>query len=161
MASRQGAPGPSFDVSFGYICKTLFQAFEAAGDREQADSYLGLAASAFSRVERQGARVSAETLAGALNGLGNVHSFRGESDAAVAAYRQAVALLPAYAYAWNDLFLELLNRANGGHFEPEAMDEALAGLRRTFVGVPGLDEEGVRSFERDLERLKAGSKGTG
>jgi tetratricopeptide (TPR) repeat protein len=127
MEVRVRAPGPSFDVQFGYVCKTLAQAFEAAGDSKQADHYMGLAAIAFTRVERQGATggISIDDLAGAVNGLGNTHSYRKESDEAIACYRRAVAILPQYAYAWHDLFLEYLTLANRGRFELGAMREAL------------------------------------
>lgn len=156
MGVRLRAPGPSFDVRFGYVCKTLAQAFEAAGDPKQADHYMGLAAIAFTRVEQQGATggISIDDLAGAVNGLGNVHSYRKESDEAIACYRRAVAILPRYAYAWHDLFLEYLTLAKRGRLELGAMREALSGLKRTGLHVPGIGKERITLFERELARVK-------
>jgi len=150
------APGPSFDILFGYVCKTLAQAFDAAGDVEQADQYMGLAAIAFTRVERRGTTegISISDLASAVNGLGNTHSYRRESDEAIACYRRAVAILPQYAYAWHDLFLEYLKLANRGHFEPDAMREALSGLKRTGLHAPGIGKERITLFESEVARVK-------
>lgn len=156
MGLRLRAPGPSFDVRFGFVCKTLAQAFDAADDPEQADYYMGLAASAFTRVERRGAAgaIPTDDLAGAMNGLGNAHSYRGESDEAIACYRRALAILPRYAYAWHDLFLEYLELANRGRFELGAMRQALSGLKRTGLHVPGIGLERITLFERELARLE-------
>lgn len=152
----RGEPGLSFDVRLGYVCKTLAQAFDAAGDRQNADYYMSLAASAFSSVERQtaGGAASAVDVAGALNGLGNVHSYRGESDEAIACYRRAVAILPDYAYAWHDLFLEYLTRAKRGRADLDALREALARLRETGLHVEGVGPERIAQLERELARLE-------
>jgi len=153
---RQRMPGPSFDVRLGYVYKNLAQAFDMAGNPEQADHYMGLAASAFTRVERTGANGAIPTvdLAGAVNGLGNAHSYRGESDQAIVCYKRAVAILPQYAYAWHDLFLEYLNRANRGRLELDAMREALTGLKRTGLRVPGIGQQRITQFESELARLE-------
>jgi hypothetical protein len=152
----RGAPGPPFDVRLGYVCKTLAQAFDEAGDHQNADHYMSLAASAFSSVERQptGNVASAVDIAGALNGLGNVHSYRGESDEAIACYRRAVAILPDYAYAWHDLFLEYLTRAQRGRVDLDALREALSRLKQTGLHVEGVGPERIAQFERELARLE-------
>jgi tetratricopeptide (TPR) repeat protein len=156
MSARSAAPGPSFDVALGYVYKTLAQAFDRAGDRKQADHYIGLAASEFTRVERRGAAgaIPIDDLAGAVNGLGNAYSYRGKSDEAIACYRRAVAILPQYAYAWHDLFLEYLYLANRGRFEREAMREALSGLKQAGFYVPGIGPERITLFRKELARLE-------
>src|SRR5262249_27775751 len=53
IGSGSHVAGPAFEVGFGYLFKNLADAFNEAGDRRQADRYMGLAASAFTRVERQ------------------------------------------------------------------------------------------------------------
>jgi len=153
---RERMPGPSFDVNLGYVYKNLAQAFDLAGNHEEADRYMGLAASAFTRVERTGADGAIPTvdLASAVNGLGNAHSYRGESDQAIVCYKRAVAILPQYAYAWHDLFLEYLNLAKRGRLELAAMREALDGMKRTGLQAPGIGQQRITLFETELARLE-------
>lgn len=162
MSLRKSAPGSSLDVRFGYVCKTLAQAFQASGDAAEADRYIGLAATSFSQLESLGATgaISVDLLAGAVNGLGNVHSFRNESDEAIACYQRAVAIMPDYAYAWHDLLLEYLNRANKGHVELAAMSKALAELKRTGINVPDIGPQRIELFEGELKRVEITSSRT-
>jgi tetratricopeptide (TPR) repeat protein len=154
--SGRTTPDAQFQIQLGYLHKTLAQAFEAAGSRNQADHHMALAASSFSYVQRQAqaGTVTTADLAGALNGLGNVHSYRGESAEAIACYREAVKILPDYAYAWHDLFLELLNLARRGQYQPQAMKEVLDRLRETGLHVQGVGPERIAAFEAELARLE-------
>jgi hypothetical protein len=153
---RHAVPSPAFNVQLGYLYKTLAQAYDATGDTKQADHYMGLAASAFSRVEREGiaGAISVGDVAGALNGLGNAHSYRGESDEAIVSYRRAVAILPAYAYAWHDLFLEYLTLARHGRPDFKAMHEVLSRLKETGMHTEGIGPERIAQFKRELVELK-------
>lgn len=147
-------PDAQFQLALGYLHKTIAQALEAAGKRPAADGHMALAASSFAYVEREAQEglVSTADLAGALNGLGNVHSFRGESRAAIACYRKAVGILPSYAYAWHDLLLELLAAAPRGPRDAAEMEQALEQLRRTSRGVAGIDAARIAWFEREVAR---------
>lgn len=84
-------------------------AWDAAGNRAEADHYPGLAYSAFLRVKDAGvgAGRSTEDIASALNGIGNVYQGRGQFDEALRYYRLAVEIEPHYGYAWHDMFSAL------------------------------------------------------
>lgn len=153
----RNTPDAQFQLQLGYLHKTLGQAFDAARNRPQADRHMALAASSFAYVQRQAqaGTVSTADLAGALNGLGNVHSYRGESTEAIACYREAVEILPDYAYAWHDLLLELLTEARRGRYEPAAMKEALERLRETGLRVQGVGAARIAQFEQELAALGA------
>jgi tetratricopeptide (TPR) repeat protein len=150
-------PDAQFQLALGYLHKTIAQALEAAGKRPAADGHMALAASSFAYVEREAQEglVATADLAGALNGLGNVHSFRGESQQAIACYRKAVAILPGYAYAWHDLLLELLAAARRGPHDAAAMKQALEQLRAAGGGVAGIDAARIAWFEREVSAVSA------
>jgi tetratricopeptide (TPR) repeat protein len=150
MALAEFSPGDiHLDLLLGYLYKDLAQAFEAPGDRRQADRYIELARSAFERVEA-GASDAADT-AGALNGIGNVYHQRGEPERAIPYYRRAVALVPSYGYAWHDLFAAYDLLARAGHPDLPAMREALRKLKTVAAGYPGIDmgqlEAALRQWE--------------
>jgi tetratricopeptide (TPR) repeat protein len=148
-ARGKGQPGPEFDVHLGYLYKASAQTFEAAGDSDQAQHHIGLAANLFSGVIQQGQAGTArvDDFASAVNGMGNVHAFRGEVDQAIADHRRAVAIAPNYAYAWHDLALQYVDLARHGRFDHEGMREAVAGLRTTGMNVEGLGPEPIEYFE--------------
>jgi len=161
MASRERhEPDARFQLQLGYLHKTIAQALDAAGKRADADGHMALAASSFAYVERQAKAgiVSTADLAGALNGLGNVHSHRGESAEAIECYRRAVGILPGYAYAWHDLLLELLAVARRGPHEPEELRQVLERLRATGRDAPGVGAERVAWFENEIAALAARAK---
>jgi tetratricopeptide (TPR) repeat protein len=152
-------PDAEFQLALGYLHKTIAQALDAAGKRAAADGHMALAASSFAYVERQAREgiVSTADLASALNGLGNVHGFRGESREALARYREAVRVLPGYAYAWHDLLLELLAAVPRGPGDAGEMHEALDQLRRTGRGVAGIDAARIAWFEREVAKATVGA----
>ena len=154
---RSHRPDARFQLQLAYLHKTMSEAFTRAGNRAQANRHIALAASSFTCVLHQGRKglISTADLAGAFNGLGNVHSQMGESAKAIAYYREAVRLLPDYAYAWHDLFLELLIEARRGHYDPPAMREALLRLRETGRRVKGIGKERIAQFEQELTALDA------
>ena len=154
---RSHTPDARFQLELAYLHKTVSEALIAAGNHAQASHHIALAASSFTCVLHQAQKglVSTAELAAALNGLGNVHSLLGESSEAIASYREAVHVLPDYAYAWHDLFLELLLEAKRGHYDPAGMREALQKLRETGLWVDGIGEERVAQFEHELIALEA------
>ena len=140
-------------VQLGYLYKTIAQAFDAAGDREQAERYLDLAASAFEDLRQHAASKTGLTtadLASVINGLGNVYAERGQLDRAIELYRAAVEMIPTYAYAWHDLFGALDGKARRGEVNVPAMREALAKVKATGAGQPGLSAEYLAGLEARL-----------
>ena len=157
MAARaKSRPGPEFDVHLGYLYKASAQISDAAGDTEQAQHHIGLAANLFSGVIQRGEAGTASVvdLANAVNGMGNVHSFCGQLEEAIADYRRAVAVAPNYAYAWHDLALTYVDLARSGRFDREGMREAVVGLKNTGMDVETLGPERIEFFEGELARLE-------
>jgi tetratricopeptide (TPR) repeat protein len=159
-------PGLNLDVQLGFLYKTIAQAFDAAGNRAEADHYLGLAYSAFLRVKEAGpgAGRSAQDIAGALNGIGNVYQGRGQFDEAVRYYRLAVEIEPRYGYAWHDMFSARDARARqGGPIDLATMREALAKVIETGAGLPGLGQDKIALLRGCLAHWEqaAGSPKTG
>jgi len=146
-------PGLNLDAQLGYLYKTIAQAWDAAGNRAEADHYLGLAYSAFLRVKDAGvgAGRSTEDIASALNGIGNVYQGRGQFDEALRYYRLAVEIEPRYGYAWHDMFSALDAQARrGGPIEVATMHEALAKVIETGAGLPGLGPDKIALLQSCL-----------
>ena len=93
-------------------------------------------------------------LADAVNGMGNVHSFCGQLEEAVADYRRAVAIAPNYAYAWHDLALTYVDLARSGRFDREGMREAVVGVKNTGMDVETQGPERIEYFVGELARLE-------
>ena len=154
-------PGLNLDGQLGYLYKTVAQAWDAAGNRAEADRYLGLAYSAFLRVKEAGAGPGrgTEDIAGALNGIGNVHQGRGEFDDAVRFYRLAVEIEPRYGYAWHDMFSARDEQARqGGPVDIATMREALAKVIETGTGIPGLGKDKIALLESCLQHWEAAAR---
>jgi tetratricopeptide (TPR) repeat protein len=146
-------PGLHLDAQLGYLYKTLAQAFDAAGDRTQADHYLDLALSAFQRVKDTGGDVT--DIASALNGVGNVYHARDELEKAIRYYRLALELEPRYAYAWHDLFGAADAMARKGTVDLETMRESLAKVIETGTGLPGLGNDKIAMLRSNLAYWEA------
>lgn len=100
-AARQTDPLDARALALrGFIAKTLAQIAEARQNPAEREKYYTEAARFF-----QHAVQLDPTDASAQNGLGNVQYAVGNLDAAIAAYSQAVALLPTYTAAHHDLAL--------------------------------------------------------
>jgi tetratricopeptide (TPR) repeat protein len=158
MALREGhEPDAQFQLQLGYLHKTIAQALDAQGKRADADRHMALAASSFAYVERQAksGAVSTADLAAALNGLGNVHSYRGESTEAIACYREAVKRLPDYVYAWHDLLLELLTAARSGAYDLREMKRVLEQVRAKGRNVAGIGAHRIAWFESEIGKVAA------
>ena len=105
----------------------------------------GLAAIAFTRVERQGMTggISIDDLAGAVTGLGKQ-------------VMPSVGVLGQNRYRPAVTSVEYLNLANRGRVELYPMREALSGLKRTGLHVPGYRERAYHAV-----RVRIGTSGTG
>jgi tetratricopeptide (TPR) repeat protein len=148
-------PGLHLDVQLGYLYKTLAQAFDASGHRAEADHYLALAYGVFLRIKETGAadQRSLDDIAGALNGIGNVHHGRDELEEAIRWYRRALEIEPRYAFAWHDLFAAADAIARkGGVVDLVTMREALAKVVETGAGLPGLGEDHIALLRRSLDQ---------
>ena len=140
----------------GYNYKTYAEAFRAKGDTANELRYLGLALDTFDKVKDDpGLNEKTKTeFAGAINGIGNIHHQIGLYREAIADYRQAVDLLPDYAYAWHDMFLAYFKLAEQGNIDLPAMRMALAKTKETGVGVQGLDTTEIALLESMLAKYE-------
>ncbi len=86
----------------GYIAKTLAQVAQARGNLAEKGAYYQEAARFFEHVVQKD-----PDNASAHNGLGNVAYGMGDLDRAIAAYKRAIELAPAYRAAHHDLALAL------------------------------------------------------
>jgi tetratricopeptide (TPR) repeat protein len=147
------------DLQLAYIYKDFARALLEAGDAARADRYSDLAFSTFDRVvhEADHYNASASDLASAINGIANVYYQSGDLEKAIQYYHRAISLVPDYAYAWHDLFAAHDMRARAGNVNLPAMEEALAKVRETGFGLPGLSAEYIAGLEQRLAFWRAGS----
>jgi tetratricopeptide (TPR) repeat protein len=141
------------DLQLGYLYKTLGQALDSAGRTTDAYTYRDLALAMFNRVANT-ASAGVDEKAGAFNGLGNIYNDRGDLAEAVRSYRLALELVPHYAYAWHDLLGALLQQAQKGQIDLPAMEQALARLKATGAGAPGLGAAHVASLDAYVGRWR-------
>jgi tetratricopeptide (TPR) repeat protein len=87
-------------------------------------------------------------VASALNGLAAVLSRRGQYDEAIKLFREVVAAVPGYAYAWHDMVATLDLRARQGQIDVSLMLEAAEQVRATGLGQPGLSATHVEDLQR-------------
>jgi tetratricopeptide (TPR) repeat protein len=149
MAELQKAPANiTLSTLLAYFYKEIGVSLSRSGEGDTAVHYLRLSGSLFRRLLPRA--VNSEDRASILNGLGNALAFQGQWDSAIEFYRQALAILPGYAYAWHDLFSAYLEQARLGKPDWPKMQEALAGLKRSAPGYRGLDPEYIASLERSM-----------
>jgi tetratricopeptide (TPR) repeat protein len=148
MQLLEWSPGDvPLDVQLGYMYKTLAQAWDAAGQSAEANRYLDLALAMFNRIAQSGTE-DVSTKDSVLNLLGNIYYQRGDAEAAIRSYRSALGLTPDYGYAWHDLLGALVLRANaGGEVDVDAMEQALARVKITGAGLPGLGAAHMAQLE--------------
>ena len=145
----------------GYLYKTVGQAYEGAGQQDQADRYFTLAQVVFERVRDLGSmsKLSDYEHAGAINGLGAVYQHRGDPVAAMRAFRRAIELNPDYEYAWHDLAAILLWLAEKhGLADMPAIRDAMTQLetcRKSRAGhaKPGLGAGSLARLQRWADDL--------
>jgi tetratricopeptide (TPR) repeat protein len=155
MALLDLLPGdPTLDVQLGYLFEKTGQALAGTDDKEAQD-YTELALSVFERVRANPEvfRDRPADLASAIKGIGEVWYERGDLETAVRYYREAIALVPDYAYAWHDLFVAELSRANLGEPDLDALRESFEQTQRLGRDVPGFGETQIALLERELTRF--------
>lgn len=127
----------------GYLLKTLAQTSEEVGDRNAVVDYLARAEEIF-RLLVADAPDDPIVLAGAVNGLGNVHYARREYGKALECHAEATDVLPAYPEAWHDLFGTYDALARDGDLRIEGLERSYARLREFAeanpAAVPDLDD---------------------
>lgn len=140
-------------VLLGYLYKTIAQAFDAAGNNEEADLYLERTLSMFELVKNEipAEQKTAQDIANAINGVGNVYYARGDFEKAIENYRLATTISPDYAYAWHDMFGAYNALAKTGKINIEAMREAFQRIKDTGKGLPGLSSDYIAQLESDLK----------
>lgn len=143
-------------LQLGFIYKTIAQVFHAAGDRKQETAYLQRCEQIFRVVkdDASGNQKTALDAASAIHGLGNVYHQRGDFEAAIEKYKQAVSLDPDHMYAWHDIFLAYYQLAKRDKVELDEMRRALNMLKQTGEGALGLDAGRIAQFESILRKLE-------
>lgn len=146
----------SLRLQLGFIYKTIAQVFDAAGDREHEMAYLQRGEQVFRVVKDDvsGNPKAALDAANAIHGLGNVDHQRGDFEAAIEKYKQAVSLCPDHMYAWHDMFAAYYELAKRGNVDLDAMRHALNMLKQTGQGAPGLGAGHVAQLESILRKLE-------
>ena len=149
LALLELSPGDvRLDAQLGYLYGTLAQSFEMAGDRQMADRYVELATTVFQRILESPLEENVAEVASALNGLAGILSRRGQYDEAIKLFREVVAAVPGYAYAWHDMVAALDLRARQGQIDVSLMLEAVDQVRATGLGQPGLSASHVEDLQR-------------
>jgi len=144
----------------GYNYKTYAQGFAAQGDTKREQEYLDLALKTFEQVKNDPKLDDKTTseFAGAINGVGNIHFQRGQYRESIADYQVATSMLPNYAYAWHDMFLAYYAMAKQGEVDLPGMRKALARMKETRAGWPGLDTGNVARLESMLAEVEQPSR---
>ena len=147
MALLDLVPGETaLDLQLGYMYAALGQHFDYGGNSSLGDRYMDLAVGIFRRVQAEVEldKGASGELASAIKGLGEVYYKRGDLDAAIRHYRQALEIEPGYSYAWHDLFGALHAQARQGRINLDAMRLALKMTKETSLTQagrhPGLGE---------------------
>jgi tetratricopeptide (TPR) repeat protein len=138
---------PRLRVLNGYLLKTLAQAADATGDREAVADYLARAEEIFTLLVSD-APDDPVILAGAVNGLGNVHYARHEYEQALERHAEATDLLTAYPEAWHDLFGTYDALARDGDIRMEGLERSYRRLQEVAAADPA-------SAPSDLDDLRA------
>jgi tetratricopeptide (TPR) repeat protein len=138
----------------GYVSKTLAQLAEAMQQNEDRDKYYKEAGRLFMHVAELDPKGPS-----AQNGLGNVQHALGNIDAAIAAYRRAIELLPSYAAAHHDLALayEDKMKVDAGH-AAEWCRQALAEWKKAHAlaaSDPGFTLRDIAGIEDRIQRIEA------
>jgi tetratricopeptide (TPR) repeat protein len=156
LAAASAHPTASLRLQQGYDYKTYGQVFLTKGDQARADRYFDLALQVFEQV-KDDPRLEGKTteeIAGAINGIGNIHFYKQQYRDAIADYQLATSLEPSYAYAWLDMFGAYVALAQRGELDLVAMRRALSRLKQTGAGWPGLDAKYIAKLDATLARFE-------
>jgi tetratricopeptide (TPR) repeat protein len=142
-------PGdPELETRLGFLYKDMAQAFEGS-DRVRFDRYVQSGLQLFEGLVAR--KLGADVLAGAWNGLGNMHFLLGDFKRAVECSRRAVTILPGYAYAWGDLFLAYDGLAEHGEIDLVGLRQAVQQMKATGTEQP-LVTSCVAEYESHLRK---------
>lgn len=144
---------PSALAQCGYIAKTMAQVAEAMNDQLSRQKYYEEAAKLFQHV------VQLEpNNAGAHNGLGNIEYALDNMDAAIAAYHQAIELLPNYTAAHHDLALAFEGKMKSDQMHKDDWcTKAVEEWQRTYdlaPNDPGFSAEYILKIGQRITWLK-------
>jgi tetratricopeptide (TPR) repeat protein len=158
-ADRTDPLDPRALVLRGYIYKSLAQVAEATGDAGARQKHYQEAARYFRHVVQL-----VPDDAGAHNGLGNIEHALGNLDAAITAYRRAVALQGNYTAAYHDLALACEAKMQS---DPERAGdwcrEAIQAWEKAYRFAPddpGFSAADVLRIGQSLSRLRQQCGGT-
>lgn len=114
-------------LQLGFIYKTFAQVEAEIGRADEAAAFIDRADEIFRYVQHDvaGDGKAAEEMANAIHGQGNVLQARGQFEAAISRYQDALKLLPGHAYALHDMFVAYNELARQGKPNLEEMRKAL------------------------------------
>jgi tetratricopeptide (TPR) repeat protein len=151
-------------LQLGFIYKTYAQVADEIGRADEAAAFIDEADKIFSYVLNDVAvdDKTAWDLATAIHGQGNVLQARGQFEAAISRYEDALKVMPGHPYALHDIFVAYCELARQGKPNLKEMRKALEGLKATGTeGMPGLSRQHIADLEtamQELERNAAGNQ---
>jgi tetratricopeptide (TPR) repeat protein len=146
-------------VQLGFIYKTYAQVEEAIGRADEAADYLHRADEVFGYVQND---VSADAgdIANAIVGQGNILHERGQFEAAISRYKDALKVLPGNHYTLHDIFAAYDGLARQGKPNLKEMRNALEELKAAGArGMPGLSGQYLASLEERMQELERNATG--
>ncbi|WP_428262547.1 hypothetical protein [Haliangium sp.] len=137
----------------GFLLKSSAQALAQGGDHAGAESALDAALEVFEVIEHDVPpdHKSANDLAVALHGLGNVLLERGNPQAALERLRAAAAIAPTNPYIWHDIYVAQLD---SDHPDVDEMARALDRVRANATGAEDLTPDYLASLQQRLDGLR-------
>jgi len=152
-------------IQLGFIYKTFAQVAAATGQTDQAMTYIDQADEIFRYVQNDVAEDdrTALEIASAIHGQGNVLQARGQFEAAIFRYQDALKIWPGHPYALHDIFVAYYELARQGKPYLKEMRKALEELKATgSQGMPGLSGQHIADLERLMQELElnAGNEST-
>jgi len=132
---------------------------EAIGRADEAADYLHRADEVFGYVQND---VSADAgdIANAIVGQGNILHERGQFEAAISRYKDALKVLPGNHYALHDIFAAYDGLARQGKPNLKEMRNALEELKAAGArGMPGLSGQYLASLEERMQELERNATG--
>lgn len=143
-------------LQLGFLYKTMSQVFDAAGETEEAHTYIQRAEEVFRfvRDDVAGDQKTALDVANAIHGLGNVDQQKGQFVSAIEKYQLATSIYQDHMYAWHDIFAAHYELARRGRVDLGAMRHALEKLKQTGKGAPGLGVQHIARLEGVLRELE-------
>jgi len=144
-------------LQLGFIYKTLAQVTAEIGQTDEAAAFIDAADEIFRYVQNgvAGDDKTALDIANAIHGQGNVLHARGQLEAAISRYKDALKVVPGHPYALHDIFAAYYDLARQGKPNLEEMRNALDGLKATGAqGMPGLSAQHIADLERVMDELE-------